>query len=165
MLVVFLLTHAIPLCMLQTPGTAKKHNRTKNTYNAMMINPDGRQSEQLTDEAPGTIETAAEESSCKSPTRTATLHAYRTATPSHRYHHTDSARSSPESSQPMQPSARFRRAEPLNNTDTAHIIVYTYIYIYTIACVAHARSKKQKHGTAKGDTAQDLPTSSGHNPA
>ena len=49
--------------MLQTPGTAKKHNRTTNTHNAMMINPDGRQSEQLTDQAPGTMETAAEESS------------------------------------------------------------------------------------------------------
>ena len=83
------------------------------------VNPSDRQSAQLTDKAPGTIERAGNEVSRMTPTSTATLHASSTAAPSQ--HHTDPAGSSPESSQPTQPSAHrmHMRAEPHGSTDTS----------------------------------------------
>ena len=80
------------------------------------INPNDRQSETLTDQAPGTTERAALESSRITSTSTATLHASSTAIPIN--HHTDPAGSSPQSLQPTQPSARRRQEEPQDNTDT-----------------------------------------------
>ena len=72
-----------------------------------------RQSAQLTDQAPGTSGRAAHESCRITPT----------CTPNPGQHHTDPAGSSPESSQPTQPSTRrsCRRAEPHYNTDTTRV--------------------------------------------
>ena len=80
------------------------------------INPCDRQSAQLTDQALGTIDGAAQESSRITPTSTGALHACSIATPSH--HQKDPAGSSPESSPPTQPTAQRRRAEQHYITDT-----------------------------------------------
>ena len=61
----------------QTPGTPKK--QTKQVSPA--VNPKDPQSAQLTDQAPCTIDRAAQESSRTTPTSTATVHASITATP------------------------------------------------------------------------------------
>ena len=97
---------------LQTPGSAKEHaggaKQTKPTL--LAINPNNRQPAQLTDQAPGTIERAPQESSRMKPTSTVTAHVSSAETSTN--HQTDPAGSPPESSQPTQPSAQRRRAEP-----------------------------------------------------
>ena len=72
------------------------------------LNPNDRHPAQLTDQAPGNIERAAQEPSRITPTSTATSS----------YHHADPAGTLPECSQPTQPSAQRRRAEAHYNTDT-----------------------------------------------
>ena len=90
----------------ETPGTAKEHKRKETPT----INPNDRQPARLTDQAPGTIERACHESSLITPTSTATMHAYSTATSSH--YHVYPAGSLSESSEPTQLIAQRRPAKP-----------------------------------------------------
>ena len=89
----------------QTPGSAKE-----NTEHATpTLNPNDCQSAQLTDQAPGAIERAAQESSrIAQPSKVASSH-----------HHAHPAGSLPVSSQPTQPCAQRRLAETHYNTDTS----------------------------------------------
>ena len=113
---------------LRRPGTTKENNTPKNTCNQPGINPNYCQLAQFTDRARGTIEKAAHESSCITPTSTSTMHTKPwPATTSlwirlcnHTYihtYHTNPAGSSLESSRPTQLSSR-RRAQPHSYTHT-----------------------------------------------
>lgn len=97
---------------LQTPGSATvgKEQNGRRTPSSSTLKSNDREFAQRTDQAPGTIKTAAQESSRTTLTDTATLHASGTATSSH--HHTNPASSSQQSSQPTQPSAHRKRTEP-----------------------------------------------------
>ena len=68
---------------LQTPGTAKEHERQETPT----INTNDRQSAQLADQAPGTIERAAQLPSRITPTSTAAVHASSTAASRDNYAH------------------------------------------------------------------------------
>ena len=68
---------------LQTPGTPKEHQRQETST----ISPNNRQPAQLTDQAPGTIERAVQESRRITTTSTAAVHASSKATTRHHYPH------------------------------------------------------------------------------
>ena len=86
----------------QTPGTAEEHQRQETPT----ISPNDRQPAQLTDQAPGTIYRAAQESRRTTSTSTAAVHASSTATNRHHHPH-------PTGSPPDPPSQR----SPLRSTD------------------------------------------------
>ena len=94
----------------QTPGTAKEPKRQEKPT----ISTKERQSAQLTHEAPGTIRRAAKESRRIIRTSTTALHA--SSTTSRR----KPSRVIARSSQPTQPIAKHRQAEPHYNTSTTH---------------------------------------------
>ena len=100
---------------LQMPGTAEEQK----IQEAPTVNPNGRQPAPLTDQAPGTIERAAQESTRLTPTSTAAVHAFSTATTRHHYPYPYKVIT--RSSQPTQPAAKHRRAEPHYTTDTTRL--------------------------------------------
>ena len=84
------------------------------------ISPNDQQPAQRTDQAPGTIERAAQESRRKTPTSKAAVHVSSTATTCQHYPHTPN-RLTTRSSQITQPTAKQKRAEPHYFTDTTHL--------------------------------------------
>ena len=97
----------------QTLGTAKEHKR----QGTPTINTNVCQSAQLTDQAPGTIERAAQEPSRITPTSTAALHASSTATSPHYYAHpAGSPRDHHSKRSPMRCTGRLTRT----TTQTPH---------------------------------------------
>ena len=75
--------HCVTRRKLQTPGTAEEHKRQETPT----INPNDRHPAHLADQAPGTIERAAQESRRITPTSTAAVHASSSATTRHHYLH------------------------------------------------------------------------------
>ena len=94
---------------LKTPGTAEEHKRRETPT----VNPNDRQPAQLTDQAPGTVERAAEESRRTTPTSTAAMHASSTATTRHHYPHPTG--SSPD---PLSQRSPLRSTGGLSRTTT-----------------------------------------------
>ena len=99
----------------QMPGTAKEHKSQKTPT----TNTNDRQAAQLTDQAPGTIERAAQESS--QPVQQPCTPPAQQPPPSLR----TPSRVIAISAQPTQPNAKHWRAEPHRNTDTTRTCVET----------------------------------------